>query len=88
MADYQLQVPDIKGIKSKKSFIDTGRIVPTYVFKNSFPNENLHFDCGNVVVYAGGHYIQMLSTKEFLHNNFSSKSLDDVENYLWKEIKK
>jgi hypothetical protein len=84
---YQLQVVPMEGIKTKEEFVETGRIVPISVFKDNFPNENLHVDAKNVIVYAGSHYIQILSTAEFFVDGISDKSVDKVEDYLWKKIK-
>lgn len=71
---------------TKEDFINSGLIVNVKTFLSSFPNENLHIDCTDVVQYEGGHYIQILKTDEFFYDNFSSKKLDDVEEYLWKKI--
>lgn len=89
MQPIKLEVPDMGSVKSMEGFKDTGRIVPTNLFQDNVPfSIKLHKDCMNVVVYAGWHYIQMLKSGEFLYNDFKSKSLDDVENYLWKELQK
>ena len=77
----------MEGIVSKEEFVETGRIVPISVFKDNFSNENLHVDAKNVIVYAGLHYIQILSTAEFFFDGISDKSVDKVEDYLWKKIK-
>ena len=84
---YQLQVIPMEGIVSKEEFVETGRIVPISVFKDNFSNENLHVDTKNVIVYAGSHYIQILSTAEFFVDSMIDKSVDKVEDYLWKKIK-
>jgi hypothetical protein len=84
---YQLQTIPMEGIVSKEEFVETGRIVPISVFKDNFPNEKMHVDAKNVIVYAGLHYIQILSTAEFFFDGISDKSVDKVEDYLWKKIK-
>ena len=84
---YQLQTIPMEGIVSKEEFVETGRIVPISVFKDNFPNEKMHVDAKNVIVYAGLHYIQILSTAEFFVDGMTDKSLDKVEDYLWKKIK-
>ena len=77
----------MEGIKTKEEFVETGRIVPISVFKDNFSNENLHVDTKNVIVYAGSHYIQILSTAEFFMDGIIDKDVDKVEDYLWKKIK-
>ena len=77
----------MEGIVSKEEFVETGRIVPISVFKDNFPNEKMHVDAKNVIVYAGLHYIQILSTAEFFVDGMIDKSVDKVEDYLWKKIK-
>jgi hypothetical protein len=84
---YQLQTIPIEGIKTKEEFVETGRIVPISVFKDNFPNEKMHLNAQNVIVYAGSNYIQILSTAEFFVDGMTDKSLDKVEDYLWKKIK-
>jgi|688.fasta_scaffold271810_2 hypothetical protein len=84
---YQLQSIPLEGIKTKEEFVETGRIVPISVFKDNFSNENLHVDARNVIVYAGSHYIQILSTAEFFTDGITDKDVDKVEDYLWKKIK-
>jgi hypothetical protein len=84
---YQLQTIPIEGIKTKEEFVETGRIVPISVFKDNFSNEKMHVDAQNVIVYAGSHYIQILKTAEFFVEGMTDKSVDKVEDYLWKKIK-
>lgn len=83
---YQLQAIPLDGVSSFEEFVETGRIVPISVFKDNFPNEKVHMDAQNVIVYAGSHYIQILTTSEFLVDGMRDKSLDKVEDYLWKKI--
>lgn len=84
---YQLQIIPMEGIVSKEEFVETGRIVPISVFKDNFSNEKMHVNSQNVIVYAGSHYIQILSTAEFFVDGMTDKSVDKVEDYLWKKIK-
>jgi len=84
---YKLQTIPMEGIVSKEEFVETGRIVPISVFKDNFPNEKMHVNTKNVIVYAGSHYIQILSTAEFFVDGMIDKSVDKVEDYLWKKIK-
>lgn len=86
MEQKAISVPSMKGIETKEKFIDTGRIVPRPVFEDLYPKENLHVDCTDVVVYAGGNYIQMLKTKGFLLNNHVYVKLDLAEDILWESI--
>lgn len=83
---YQLHTIPMDGISSVEEFVETGRIIPINVFKDNFPNEKLHVDCANVIVYAGSHYIQILKTAEFFTDGISDKNLDIVEAFMWKNI--
>jgi hypothetical protein len=84
---YKLQTMTMEEFISKEEFVETGRIVPISVFKDNFPNEKMHLNAQNVIVYAGSNYIQILSTAEFFMDGMTDKSLDKVEDYLWKKIK-
>jgi len=71
-------------------FRDTGRFKPRVVFKYEMKKEVLMPDCTDVVVYAGGFYIQALKTNEFLFKPVSDKqatlrseSLDVLEEAMW-----
>jgi hypothetical protein len=86
MEQKTINVPSIEGIETREKFIDTGRIVPSIVFEDLYPKENLHVDCTDVVVYAGGNYIQMLKTKGFFFNNHVYVKLDLAEDILWESI--
>lgn len=86
MEQKTINVPSMKGIETKEKFVDTGRIVPIQVFNSLYPKENLHVDCHDVVVYAGGNYIQMLKTKGFLFDNHVYVKLDLAEDILWESI--
>ena len=86
MEQKTISVPSMKGIETREKFVDTGRIVPSLVFEDLYPKENLHVDCTDVVVYAGGNYIQMLKTKGFFFNNHVYVKLDLAEDILWESI--
>lgn len=67
-----------------RGWADTGRFVNRASFEMSMPNENLHFDCTDVVVYHGGLYIQALrSGVFFLDAENTDLKLDNVEKVLW-----
>jgi len=83
MEKTELIVPSMSGIESKEEFINTGRIVPRSVFEHQYPKENLHVDTTDVVVYAGGNYIEMLKTKGFLLANQVYVKLELAEDVLW-----
>lgn len=86
MEQTSFSVPSMKGIETKEDFINTGRIIPRYVFEKNYTTENLHVDCTDVVVYAGDNYIQMLKTKGFLLDNQVYVKLELAEDVLWESI--
>lgn len=86
METTTISVPSMTGINTKEEFINTGRIVPRSMFNNTYPQENLHVDCTDVVVYAGGNYIQMLKTKGFMIENHVYVKLELAEDVLWELI--
>jgi hypothetical protein len=74
-------------LSTLEAFKETGLITKKDVVENQ---EELHELCTDVIVYADGFYIQMLSDVSFYYNNkqkenlpkeviFSSKVLDEVE---------
>jgi|TARA_R110000868_G_scaffold55690_3_gene173109 hypothetical protein len=65
-----------------KGWQDTGRFVPAELFILDHPDETLHKDCTDVVVYNEGLYIQALKG-DYFYMSCKSKSLDDIENILW-----
>jgi hypothetical protein len=68
--------------------IDSGRFTERGSFLEKNPNEILHKDCTDVVVYHDGSYLQLLGTGEFyLREGISSKSLDEVERMLFENNK-
>jgi hypothetical protein len=86
MEQTTISVPSMKGIETIEEFINTGRIVPRGTFNTRYPKENLHVDCTDVVVYAGGNYIQMLKTKGFMIDNRVYVKLELAEDVLWESI--
>lgn len=71
---------------TKETFINTGRFTDLKTFLNLRPNENIHADCTDVVVYEDGQYIQLLKTGEFMYEDFTDIKLDNVEDFMWKKI--
>lgn len=66
--------------------IDSGRFTVREAFLEKNPNEILHKDCTDVVVYHDGSYLQLLNTGEFyLREGISSRSLDEVETMLFEK---
>jgi hypothetical protein len=69
--------------EERAKIIDSGRFIPRNAFLKNNPNEVLHNDCTDVVLYYDGSFIQLLKTGEFYVNeNLSSKSLDEAESML------
>ena len=65
-------------------WIDSGRFIERDRFLGMRPDENLHVDCTDVVLYSGGEYIQLLKTGAFyLDPSTQSHKLKDVEVVLW-----
>lgn len=71
---------------NKETFINSGRFTDLKTFLNLFPKEHLHQDCTDVVLYEGGNYIQLLKTGEYMFGVFKDKSLEKVEDFLWKIV--
>lgn len=76
-----------KVLSTLEAFKETGLITKKDVVKNQ---EELHELCTDVIMYADGFYVQMLSNVSFYYDNkqkenlpkevtFSSKNLDEVE---------
>jgi hypothetical protein len=86
MKEFTMEVPSMTGINTKEEFINTGRIVPRLVFESKYPTEYLHVNTTDVVVYAGGSYIQMLKTKGFMLDHKVYVKLDLAEDVLWENI--
>jgi hypothetical protein len=73
-------------MKKFSSFSQSGLFTPRGVFLNNSPNEILLDDCTDVIVYDGGHFIQVLKGGTFyVDDNNKSKVLDDVEINLYIE---
>lgn len=73
-----------KGTMTFDEWQDSGRFVDRKSFEAFNPDENLHVDCTDIVMYYGGVYIQVLKSGEFLiEANISNKSLDAIEKILW-----
>ena len=70
----------------KEKFINSGRFTVAKAFLEKRPEENLHVDCTDVVVYKDGHYIQALKTGQFKYDNFVDMDLGKVEEFMWKKI--
>lgn len=72
----------------KEKFINTGLFMDVRKFLSMFPKETPHTDCTDVVLYKDNSYIQVLKTGLFLYDSFSSKQLEEVEEFMWKKIDK
>jgi len=59
-------------------------------FHEKNPDAILHKDCTDVVMYIGGHIIQVLKSAQFMvDEGFKSISLDEAEGWLFiKKISK
>lgn len=71
---------------NKESFLSTGLIMNIKDYMQANPQAKLHIDTFDVLVYKDGHTIEMLKTGEFMYNNQRSKSIEEVEEILWKDI--
>lgn len=73
-----------KGTITYDEWQDSGRFVDRKSFEAHNPDENLHVDCTDIVMYFGGIYIQLLKSGEFfLDSKVSGKTLDAIEKNLW-----
>jgi len=88
MEKTEIVIKSLDEIRDKESFVDTGRIFPASVFMNQIRNadEHLHFDCTDVVLYAGGSYIQILKSKGFMFDSHIYVKLELAEDVLWEKI--
>jgi len=83
----------MENFKTKHEFIMTGRFMDAQKFTAERPDVKLHADCTDVVVYAGGHYIQSIKTGEYLVRGdfsehtvfFGTATLSEAEDKLWEE---
>lgn len=64
----------------------TGRFMPAEEYLHENKNVELLKDCKEVIEYAGASIIQVLHTGIFVFKDTKSKSLDEVEDVLWKEV--
>jgi hypothetical protein len=65
-------------------WMETGRFCFRKDFEQDNPNENLHVDCTDVVIYYGGAYIQVLKSGDFYMNaETKSKFLHEIEKEVW-----
>lgn len=63
---------------------DSGRFINRHEFEADNPDENLHIDCTDVVVYLGNIYIQVHKNGDFYLNPSNvSKNINDIEHILW-----
>jgi len=75
-----------RGTMTFDEWQDSGRFVDRKSFETYNPDENLHVDCSDIVMYFGGIYVQVLKSGEFfLDAHSSSKSLDAIEKILWEK---
>jgi hypothetical protein len=73
-----------KGTITYDEWQDSGRFVDRKSFEAHNPDENLHVDCTDIVMYFGGIYIQLLKSGEFfIDSKVSGKTLDAIEKTLW-----
>ena len=88
MEKTEIIIKSLDEIRDKESFVETGRIFPASVFMNQTHNadEHLHFDCTDVVLYAGGSYIQILKSKGFMFDSDIYVKLELAEDVLWEKI--
>lgn len=71
---------------NKETFINTGTFTSASRLLESRPDENLHHDCTDVVVYDDGHYIQLLKSGSYFYESKFFKSLDLAEDFMWEKI--
>jgi hypothetical protein len=67
-----------------ESFSSTGRFTSRDAYLEKNPEATLHNKCTDVVMYIGGHIIQVLESGEFMvDEEFKSRSLDEAEAWLY-----
>ena len=72
-----------------KEFIGSGRIMTKQTYLEDHDGSLLHPETLDLVMYLGGYVIQIKKPSIFFIKGYESKSLDDVEAYLWeKKLKK
>jgi hypothetical protein len=73
-----------KELKGLEEFSTTGRFTSREAYLEKNPDAILHNQCTDVVMYIGGHIIQVLESGLFVvDEHFSSRSLDEAEVQLF-----
>jgi len=71
-------------MKNLESFSSTGRFTSRQAYLEKNPDAILHEKCTDVVMYIGGHIIEVLESGEFMvDEEFKSRSLDEAEVQLY-----
>jgi hypothetical protein len=80
----------MNAIPTLEDFSNTGRFTSREAYLEKNPDAILHKDCTDVVMYIGGHIIQVLKSAQFMvDEGFKSISLDEAEGWLFvKKISK
>lgn len=66
-----------------KAFVDSGRFMTRETYVEHNDSSVLSDDAVDVVVYLGGYVVQVRKPDVFFVDGYESKSLDDVEAWLW-----
>ena len=73
-----------KDLSQLEAFSTTGRFTSREAYLEKNPEAILHDKCTDVVLYIGGHIIQVLESGEFMvDEEFKSRSLDEAETQLY-----
>lgn len=75
-----------RGTITIEEWRETGRFIPAEEYLHDNKDVNLLKDCKEVIEYAGAGIIQLLHTGFFTYKDIKSKSIDEVEDNLWKDI--
>lgn len=71
-------------MENLESFSSTGRFTSRQAYLEKNPDAILHEKCTDVVMYIGGHIIEVLESGEFMvDEEFKSRSLDEAEVQLY-----
>jgi hypothetical protein len=71
-------------MENLESFSSTGRFTSREAYLEKNPEAILHEKCTDVVMYIGGHIVQVLESGEFMVDEmFKSRSLDEAETDLF-----
>jgi hypothetical protein len=71
-------------MENLESFSSTGRFTSRDAYLEKNPEAILHEKCTDVVMYIGGHIIEVLESGEFMvDEEFKSRSLDEAEVQLY-----